>query len=229
MSIDSLAKLKTRLADLANRDDLFDDIAMTPATIESRIATAIENATRTLSRDLARRGGTGLQEVVDDTLSTTGGVEFLTLPTGFAGAKAFIITANGAQFPLLARDYTSMINEVPSVATGTPSRYAVVMGATPRAYLREIPDGVYTTRLIYWKNLVDLTDSVTNPLFDQHPDIYEEAGLVEICKLERDFEGAAAYRVIYDQKLNDLTGQDKASQWAAAMTGSGPQVQVVIA
>lgn len=228
MAITTLAALKTRLADLANRDDLFDSIAMSPATIDSRIDTAIQNATRTLSRDLARRGGTGLQEVVDDTLSTTGGVEYITLPTGFAGVKSFIITANGNQTALLARDYTSMINDIPTTVSGTPSRYAIVMGSTPRAYLRQIPDGVYTTRLIYWKNLVDLTSTVTNPLFDAHPDIYEEAGLVEICKLERDFEAAAAYRVIYDQKLNDLTGQDKNSQWAAAMSGAMPAVQVVV-
>lgn len=229
MSINTLAALKTRLADLANRDDLFDQIAMSPATIDSRIETAIQNATRTISRDLARRGGGGLQEVIDDTIATTGSVEYVNLPTGYAGAKAFILYTAGNQVPLLARDYTSMINEVSVTTTGVPSRYAVVMGATPRAYLRQIPDGVYSTRLIYWKNLVDLTDSVTNPLFDAHPDIYEEAGLVEICKLERDFEGASSYRVIYDQKMNDLTGQDRASAWASAMSGAMPQVQVVVA
>ena len=229
MAINTLAKLKTRLADLANRDDLFDSIAMSPATIDSRIDTAIENATRTLSRDLARRGGTGLQEVVDDTLVTVNGTETVTLPTGFAGAKAFTLTTGGNTFTLLPRDYTSMVNESPSTVTGQPTRYAIIMGTTPKAYLRPIPDGVYTLRLIYWKNLVDLTASVTNPVFDAHPDIYEEAGLVEIAKLERDFEAAASYRVFYDQKLNDLTGQDKASAWAAAMSGAMPSVSITIA
>lgn len=229
MTIDTLAKLQTRLAYLANRDDMFDDVAMTPATIDGNIEIAIENATRTISRDLASRGGTGLQEVVDNTLATVGGTETVTLPTGFAGAKAFIITASGSQIPLAPRDYVSMITEVPTSTTGVPSRYSIIQGTSPRAYLRQIPDGVYSLRLIYWKNLVALTASVTNPVFDAHPDLYEAAGMVEIALSVNDEAQANRWRVVYDQKINDMTAQDRNSQWAAAMSGAMPQVQVVIA
>jgi hypothetical protein len=229
MAVDSLAKLKTRLAYLANRDDLFDSVAMSPATIDGEVTIAIENATKTISRDMAKRGGIGLQEVLDDTISTTGGVEYVNLPTGFAGAKAFILNTSGNQFPLLPRDYTSRISEVSTTVTGVPSRYAVIMGSTPRAYLRQIPDGVYTTRLIYWKSLVAITDSVTNPIFDNHPDIYEACGMVEIALSVDDEAAATRWRVVYDQKMNDLSSSDRNSLWASAMSGAMPQVSVTIA
>lgn len=228
MAIDTLAKLKSRLAYLANRDDMFDDVSFSPATIEGNIAVSIENATHTISRDLARRGGTGLQEVVDDSLSTTSGTETITLPTGFAGVKAFVRTSD-PNVNLGPRDYTSMINDSPGNAGGAPLLYSIIYGTAPKAYLRPVPDGTYTLRLIYWKNLVALTDSVTNPVFDAHPDVYEAAGMVELSLAVEDHDAAARWRVVYDQKLNDMTGQDRNSQWAAAMSGAAPQVSVTIA
>lgn len=228
MAIDTLAKLKSRLAYLANRDDMFDDVSFSPATIEGNIAVSIENATRTISRDLARRGGTGLQEVVNDSLATVGGAETVDMPSGFAGVKAFVRTSD-PNVNLSPRDYTSMINDSPGNTGGAPLLYSIVRGTTPKAYLRPIPDGAYTLRLIYWQNLVALTDSVTNPVFDEHPDVYEAAGMVELALSIEDHDAAARWRVVYDQKMNDMTGQDRNSQWAAAMSGAAPQVSVTIA
>lgn len=226
MAIDTLAKLKTRLAFLANRDDLFDDVVMSPATIDGEITVAIENATRTISRDLARRGGTGLQEVVTTSLTTTAGLETFALPTGFAGFKSFAIMSDPVRV-LLPATMDSLLTEFPSAATNKPSKYATVAQTT--AYLRPIPDSAYATRLITFKNLVALTDSVTNPIFDAHPDIYEAAGMVEIALSLEDEAAASRWRVVYDQKVNDMTGQDQMSGWAAAMSGASPSVQVTIA
>jgi hypothetical protein len=66
-------------------------------------------------------------------------------------------------------------------------------------------------------------------LFDAHPDIYEAAGMVEIALSVEDEAGATRWRVVYEQKMNDLSQSDRNSQWAAAMSGAMPQVQVVIA
>lgn len=227
MAINSLAKLKTRLAYLANRDDMFDDVSMGPATIDGAITVAIENATLSISRDLARRGGTGLQEVVTTNLTTTAGQETFALPTGFAGFKSFAIMSDPVRV-LLPATMDSLLTEFPSATTNKPSKYATVLSANT-AYLRPIPDAVYPTRLITFKNLVALTDSVTNPIFDAHPDIYEAAGMVELALAVEDEAGASRWRVVYDQKINDMTGQDQMSGWAAAMSGASPSVQVVVA
>lgn len=228
MAIDTLAKLKSRVGFLANRDDLFASVDLEPAEIDSGITVAIENATLTISRDLAKRGGNGLQETVDDTLVTVSGTETVTFPTGYAGVRAFVRTSN-PQVVLQGRDYSAMINEFPSPTPGQPLVYAVVSGTTPKAYLRPIPDSAYTLRLIYWKNLVDLTDSVTNPIFDNHPDIYEAAAMVEVALLVDDDAAAAKWRTVYDTKMNELTAQDRNAGWAAAMSGAAPQVNIAIA
>jgi hypothetical protein len=70
---------------------------------------------------------------------------------------------------------------------------------------------------------------VTNPVFDAHPDIYEAAGMVELALSVEDEPAANRWRVVYDQKMNDMTAQDRNSQWAAAMSGAMPQVQVTVA
>lgn len=228
MAIDTLAKLKSRLAYLANRDDMFDTVTFSPGSIDGEITIAIENATKSISRDLAKRGGNGLQELVTDSLATVGGTETITLPSGYAGARTFILTTN-PRVVLQALDYAALVNNYPSTTTGQPQAYAVVMGATPKLYLGPIPDGVYTTRLIYFKNLDALTDSTTNPVFDAHPDIYEAAGMVEISLAIGDEAAAASWRVVYETKMNDLSSQDRNAQWAAAMSGAMPQVQVVVA
>lgn len=224
MAIDSLAKLKSRLAYLANRDDMFDSVAFSPATIDGEITIAIENATRTISRDLAKRGGSSLQETVTTSLAIN--AETLALPTGFAGVKSFSITTNPERV-LLPATLDTMLTEYPSQIAAKPEKYAIVGGTT--AYFRPIPDTSYTSRLVYFKALVALTDSVTNPIFDNHPDIYEAAGMVEIALALEDEAAATRWRVVYDQKMNDLTSQDKLSGWALAMSGASPSVQITVA
>lgn len=227
MAIDSYVKLQSAVADAANRDDLFDDVtAYSPSVIDGMVKRAIENATLTISRDLAARGGSGLQEVLDDTLTTTAGVETVSLPATIAGIKFFAVKA--ATYQILApKDYTTLINDNPNTTTNKPLAFSTV--ALTTAYLRPIPDSTYTLRLIYWKKLVALTTTVTNPLFDGHPDIYLAAASVELGALLQDDAYMNKWRVVYDQKMNDLTAQDKMLGWAAAISGAMPAVQVVTA
>lgn len=226
MAIDTLAKLTSRVGYLANRDDLFATVTTGPTTIESAIDVAIQNATKTLSRDLSRRGGTALQEIVNDTLVTIAGTETVALPAALAGIRLFGIRTDPF-VTLVPRDFVTLVNDYPSTATNKPAEYAQV--AITTAYLRPIPDAVYSLRLIYFNNLAALTASVTNPIFDNNPDVYEAASMVEVALLMEDEAAANRWRVVYDQKMNDLTGQDKMSGWAAAMSGATPSVQVNIA
>lgn len=226
MAIDSLAKLKSRLAYLVNRDDLATAPTWTPVTIDDALTTAVLNSTVTISRDLAKRGGSGLQETVDNSRSTALSVETVALPATIAGIKFFSIQTDPVVI-LRPKDYTTLINDNPSQGSGKPNAYATV-GITT-AYLRPIPDAVYSLRLIYFANLSNLTASTTNSVFDNHPDIYEAAGMVEIALLMEDEAAATRWRVVYDQKMNDMTTQDRISGWAAAMSGAAPSVQVTIA
>lgn len=227
MAVDTYAKLQSAIADAANRDDLFDDItAYSPATINGMIIRSIENATSTISRDLAARGGTGLQELLIDTLTTTAGIEFVTLPDDTAAVKFFAVTTNPYQI-LQPKDFTTLVNDNLSTAPNKPNAFSIV--SLMNAYLRPIPDSNYPLRLIYWQALASLTTTTTNPLFDAHPDIYEAAACVELGALIQDDAFMNKWRVVYTQKMNDLTSQDKLLGWAAAISGAMPSVQVNIA
>lgn len=227
MAIDSYIKLQAAVGDTANRDDLFDDVtAYSPSVIDGMVKRAIENATLTISRDLAARGGNGLQEILTDSLATVAGTETVSLPSTTAGIKFFAVLGSTYQI-LQPKDYTTLINDNPGTTTGKPTAFSTV--ALTTAYLRPIPDSAYTLRLIYWKKLVALTTSVTNPIFDNHPDIYLAASCVELGALLQDDEFMNKWRVVYDQKMNDLTAQDKMLGWAAAISGAMPAVQVTIA
>lgn len=227
MAIDSYVKLQSAVGDAANRDDLFSDVtAYSPATIEGMIKRSIANATLTIGRDLAARGGTGLQEVVNDALVTAAAVETVTLPATTAGIKFFAVTTNPYQI-LQPKDFTTLITDNASTAGGKPNAFSIVAGIT--AYLRPVPDATYPLRLIYWQALTALSVGVSNVIFDAHPDIYEAAACVELGAILQDDPFMSKWRVIYTQKVNDLTGQDKLAGWAAAMSGAAPSVQVVIA
>lgn len=227
MAVDSYVKLQSAVADAANRDDLFDDVtAYSPAVIDGMVKRAIENATYTISRDLAARGGSGLQEILDDTLTTTAGTETVSLPATMAGIKFFSVQSNPVQI-LQPKDFTTLINDEPTTTGNKPTAFSTVANTT--AYLRPIPDSTYSLRLIYWKKLAALTTTTTNPLFDSHPDIYLAAASVELGALLQDDAYMSKWRVVYDQKMNDLTAQDKMLGWAAAISGAMPAVQVVIA
>lgn len=227
MAIDSLLKLESAVADAANRDDLFDDVtAYSPAVIDGMVKRAIENATLTISRDLAARGGSGLQEVLDDTLVTAVGIETVALPATLSGIKFFAIRTNPYGI-LQPKAFSSLINDNPATTSDKPAAFATV--ALTTAYLRPIPDSAYQLRLIYWKKLVALTTTVTNPFFDGHPDIYQAAASVEIGALLQDDAFMNKWRVVYDQKMNDMTAQDKMLGWAAAISGTMPAVNITIA
>lgn len=227
MAIDSYAKLQSSIADAANRDDLFDDVtAYSPSVIDGMVKRSISNATLTISRDLAARGGTGLQEVLSDTLSTAAGVEYVDLPANTSGVKYLGITAN-PQSTLGPKDFTSLVNDNPNVAPNRPVSFSIVNRT--RAYLRPIPDSNYPLRLIIWESLDDLAANVTNPIFAAYPDIYEAAACVELGATLQDDAFMSKWRVIYDQKMNDMTAQDKMLGWAAAISGAFPTVQITIA
>lgn len=226
MAVDSYNKLQAALADQVNRDDLSADVtSYSPAQLDSVIKRAIEYSTATIQRDLmALNNGHKSMEAINNSLSTTGGVETLALPTDFLSARAFMTT--GAPYRVLEfKDPNSLFQTYPNTTTGQPVAYTLIAGV---AYLRPIPDGAYTTRLIYNQAIPALTASNTsNWVLASHPDLYIAAGMVELALYLENETSAAIWKARYDEQLNRLMGNDKASRWATVPVK--PSLQVAIA
>jgi hypothetical protein len=226
MAIDTYAKLQAAIADTVNRDDLSADVsAYSPATIDGMVKRSIAYATATIQRDLISRGGHKNMETVINSLTTSSGVETVTLPTDFLGARTFYLSTN----PLVMLEFvdpTTLFNQYPSSATGRPEKYTII--GTNTAYLRPIPDGTYTTRLIYSASIPVLSDvQTTNWLLTGHPDIYIAAAMLELCIYLENDERLQFWKGYYDQKMNDLMGDDRNTRWSAVPTK--PNLQVAIA
>lgn len=226
MAIDTYDKLQATVADTVNRDDLSADVSsFSPATVDGMIVRSIAYATATMQRDLLGRGGYKSMETVSNALATTGGTETITLPTDFGGVRSFIVTSN-PYVVLEFVDPTTLFTQYPDLVTGKPEKYTII--GTNTAYLRPIPDAVYTTRLIYNAQLPVLSSSqTTNWLLTSHPDIYVSACMVELCIALENDSRLQFWKGYYDQKVNDLMGDDRAVRWAAVPTK--PNLQVAIA
>lgn len=226
MAIDTYLALRAAVANTINRDDLSADITVFEGTtIESAIKQAVTTATATIQRDLVARGGHKSMETVSTAASTSGGVEYVDFPTDFAGVRTFILTTD----PLTVLDFadpTTLWTQYASSTTSKPEKYTII-GAR-RAYLRPVPDGTYTTRLVYYQALTALSaDSDTNWVLTSHPDIYVAATMIELCILLENDQRLQFWKGYYDQKMNDLMGDDRNVRWAAVPTR--PNIQVAIA
>jgi hypothetical protein len=226
MATDTFLKLRAEIADTVNRDDLSADVtAFEGTTIDSQIKRAVAAATAAIQADLITRGGTKAMETVDNSLTTTAGVEYVDLPTDFGGARTFMLTSNPLRV-LEFVDPTTLWTQYPGAATGQPEKYTLI--GNRRAYLRPVPDSAYTTRLVYTESLDDLSaDSDTNWLLTARPDIYVQRAMVQISIFLENDERLQFWKGLYDQNMNDLLGDDRNVRWAAVPTK--PNLQVTIA
>lgn len=226
MAVDTYLKLRAAIADTVNRDDLSADVtAFEGTTIDSQIKRAVETATNSITRDLVSRGGHKNMETVTTSLTFTASQEYIDFPTDFRGHRSFIITSN----PVVVLEFvdpTTLRTQYPNSTTGKPEKFTVI--GTRRAYARPIADSAYTTELIYYASLSALSaDSDTNWLLTSHPDIYIGAAMIELCILLENDERLQFWKGYYDQKMNDLMGDDRNVRWAGVPTK--PNLQVSIA
>ena len=223
MAVDTYLKLRAAIADTVNRDDLSADVtAFEGTTIDSQIKRAVENATNTINRDLVSRGGHKSMEAV---ISVTIDSESETLTTGFSGHRALILETS----PLTVLEFvdpTTLWTQYPNATTGKPEKFTLIGDRT--AYFRPIPDTSYTGRLVYYQKLAALSaDADTNWLLTSHPDVYIGAAMVELCIVLENDERLQFWKGYYDQKVNDLMGDDRNVRWAGVPTK--PNLQVSIA
>lgn len=199
----------------ANRDDLFAAITnFSPAAIDSAVQIAIALAEQRVDRDINSRGGIKYSETVNNALVTTGAVETVTLPADFRSASAFMLTTDPFRVlkPMTATDLFSVYTS--STVTGYPEAYAVV--GTNTAYLRPVPDGVYSSRLIYKAALAPLTSlNISNWLLANGPQIYLSATMLELSMMLENDDRLQFWKGNYDQCMDDFMGDDRQTRWAA--------------
>lgn len=215
MAIDTYAKLQSAVSWYANRDDLFAAITnFSPASIDSGIQIAIALAETSVDRDINSRGGIKYAETVANNLVTAANSETITLPADFRNASAFMLTTDPFRV-LKVRSAVDLFGLYTSATiTGPPEAYAVV--GTNTAYLRPVPDSVYSTRLIYRAALAALSDAnPSNWLLANAPHIYIGASMVELAIMLKNDDRLQFWKGYYDQKMNDFMGDDRQTRWAA--------------
>lgn len=218
--------LRAALADTVNRDDLSADVSSFEGTsIDGMIKRAIDKARIRIQRDLIARGGHRNMETVDTTLTTTANVEYIDFPTDFLGHRTFMLTTN----PLVVLEFldpASLWKQYQSPTLAKPEKFTIV--GTRRAYIRPVPDSSYTTRLLYYAAISSLSaDTDTNWLIDGHWDLYISAAMLELSLDLQNDDRIQFWKGDYDQKMNDLMGDDRNVRWAGIP--ARPSVDVVIA
>ena len=221
MAIDTYAKLQSAVSWYGNRDDLFSAITnFSPAAIDSGVQICIALAETSVDRDINSRGGIKYAETVTNALVTVATTETMALPADFRSASSFMLTTDpyNVLVPMtpnqLFATYTS------ATVTGKPTAYAVTGTAT--AYLRPVPDSAYTTRLIYKAALAGLSNAnPSNWLLANAPQVYVAAAMVELAVMLENDSALVKWKGYYDQKLDDLMGDDRMTRW----TGVNPTPQ----
>lgn len=215
MAIDSYAKLQSAVSWYANRDDLFAAITnFSPASIDSAVQQAIALGEITADFDINSRGGIKYAETVNNALVTVSQTETVTLPTDFRSVVAFMLTSDPFQI-LTQKNPKDLFGTYTSATVyGKPEAFAIVSTAT--AYLRYVPDGIYTMRLIYRAKLAALSSTNTsNWLLANAPHVYIAAAMVELCIMLENTDKLQFWKGYYDQKMNDFMGDDRQTRWTA--------------
>jgi len=226
MAVDTYAKLQSHLADTINRDDLSDAVTnFSPASLDSTIVRMIAQAEERVERDIIARGGIKHMETVDNSLTTSSGVETVTLPSDFKLVRTFTLTSNPNVVLQAYPDINSLFTDFPATTNDEPAAYSIV--GTNTAYLRPIPDGTYSTRLIYYAALPRLSDSNTsNWLLTNGLGVYVAGTMTELC-MYLESNRLEYWEGYYKQKLNDMMNDDRMVRFNA--TPTKPSLQVAIA
>lgn len=206
----------------ANRDDLATAITnFSPAAIDTPVQMAIALAEQRADRDINSRGGIKYAQTVTNSLATAGSTETVTLPTDFRSADAFMLTTDPYQVLGQRTERDLFTTYTSATVTGYPEAFAVI--GTNTAYLRPVPDGVYTTRLIYKAALTPLSSTNTsNWLLVNGLQIYLGASMLELALMFKNDDRTQFWKGYYDQAMDDFMGDDRQTRWAAVVPVARP-------
>lgn len=226
MAISNYQQLRAAICDTINKDDLSAAVtAFEGISIDSTVKRAVEKATMRLQRDLVSRGGHKNMESVTTSLTMTANGQTMTLPSDYVGHRLFQVTANPSRV-LEFVDPTSLFTQYGGAAPNLPEKFTVV--GTRTAYFGPTPDSAYSTTLFYYQAIPELVDDAdTNWVLDDHWDIYEAAACLELMLVLENDERIQYWNGVYNQKVNDLMGDDRNTRWAG--TPTMPSLQVAVA
>lgn len=226
MAIDTYNKLQAAVADTVNRDDLSAEVSsFSPTQIDGAIKRAIAYAEKAIQRDIVARGGTKHMETVKNTLTTSTGVETLSLPSDFLGARLLAITSEPYRI-LEFVDPNTLFMQYPSTNSGTPEKYTIVSATT--AYLRPVPSSNFSLRLIYTAAIPALSsEQTTNWVLFNAPDLYIAASMIELCIYLENDDRLQYWKLYYDERIGALLGDDRNSRWSAVPVKPNVQVTIV--
>jgi len=191
MSITNYGELKSAVASWLERDDL-----------TSRIPEFIAMAEDRIGLDLRIRP---METSVDVTISA----QTASLPTGFLGARRFVLDNDAARIEYLSPQQfwkRGMARD-----TGIPKAYTIegdnlVFAPYPSS-------GSYTGKLYYWQKFTALSgDADTNWLFTNARGILLYASLLEAAMYLEDDEAAARWGRLYEDikgRVNVSDSQDR--------------------
>lgn len=159
---------------LANYTDLQASIAswLHNTALTANIPDFIALAEARIARDLRLR-----KQITTTTLTTTAGVEYVTLPDSFVEAESVDILANSIRKTMRNRSIEQMDLRYPvGLYTAVPEEYAI-LGQTMR--IGPVPDSAYTITVTHYTRFDPLSTTATNWLLTNFPGVYLFGALAE--------------------------------------------------
>jgi hypothetical protein len=221
MAIDTYAKLQSEILDTLDRTDLVADVTeFTPGTIEGAVQRAISKAERRIIRRLRTR-----EFETSSSISTVSGTETISIPSDLVMIKAAVIQTN-PNVVLQQKDLTTLLNDNPSTATGTPASYAA-FGTS--LYLRPVPGTAQTIKLFYYNSPTPLSDSNTsNTILTKYPDLLLYGALIEITAHVEDDERLQIWKGAFDEAVKDITEDNTLNRWSGAPIRSSIDIRNIV-
>lgn len=197
--------LKASIASWLKRSDLTSTIPDFVALAEARIA-----------RDLRIR-----KQVVTTTLTTTAGVQYVTLPSDFLEAENLTVNTTPPRAISVVTPELLDVKYPANTWTGVPAVYCLL---GDQLQFGPTPDAAYPISLAYYQRFTALSgDSDTNWLLTNHPSIYLFAALSEAEPFLMNDPRATTWEAKYANDVKLLQDADD----EALRSGSAMRVRTV--
>lgn len=194
MALTNYTDLQTSVANFLHRSDL--------TTI---IPDLVQLAEAKLYKDIDAK----LQDTILQ-LSTTTGVETVTLPTDFINMRSVVLLST----PNVTLDYyapDAYYTAKPWNSAGAPTIYTIINNTV---YLQDIPDANYSLKVVYRAQVPSLVTNNTNWLMTKFPNVYLYGTLCEAAPYMMNDERLPMWSAKYQEAIQTVNQQD----WANAAT-----------
>ena len=193
MALDSFATFKTSIANWLDRTDL-----------TTRIPDFITLAEGRIGRDLRVR-----EMETRSQMETVGNQEYYGLPPQFAQARSLKVIVGSLDYDMEYRTPESMdLLNTDRFAGGTniPRFYSVV---ADELRILAKPSGAWPIEIVYYKKPDPLsTTQTSNRVFENYPDVYLYATLIEGATYLKDIEAAQGWGLLYGKAIEASQSAD---------------------